>query len=495
MKNPKKPRVIVEKSKAKQKSVQSSSDSTWSFIADVADDKVASVAVPGDVMSTQGPAMPAPHASAPPRTERPVPRHTIESVAVSDGGGLFITGWINDTADPLAELRISGGNWRVTDRRRRPGADLPRRRSVGARDRAPLSVRVLGPRRSTRRSRASGAECLCEIVMKSGASERHPVPLRVVFDQIELRNLALTYLSSSQYLGNPLARFGGEPRAAYRQADRRPQRPHLAGDRVAPACRALRHADRPAEGVDHRLPLRAGRIPDPAGGPVLRPAGYRGLRVHLCEQQSRTRRAAQPRRADRGAGLWRRHHRSSSCPAMPASAPPTTPPSMVAHSDRLLIVNPDVFPHDADWAARHTALIEQAPSSQTLIFGAPLYYDDGSLMHGGMYFDGDKAVLIEGSNFVVNLTLRVEHYGKGAPPLAREFLRPRPVPAVTGAFISCCARLVRSARRLQRGICPRPLRRRRSLPEEHREGRRAVDPRHQAVAPRGQGIRPPPGGA
>jgi hypothetical protein len=31
----------------------------------------------------------------------------------------------------------------------------------------------------------------------------------------------------------------------------------------------------------------------------------------------------------------------------------------------------------------------------------------------------------------------VEHYGKGAPPLAREFLRPRPVPAVTGAFISC----------------------------------------------------------
>jgi GT2 family glycosyltransferase len=32
--------------------------------------------------------------------------------------------------------------------------------------------------------------------------------------------------------------------------------------------------------------------------------------------------------------------------------------------------------------------------------------------------------------------LRVEHYGKGAPPDTAAFLRPRPVPAVTGAFIS-----------------------------------------------------------
>ena len=33
--------------------------------------------------------------------------------------------------------------------------------------------------------------------------------------------------------------------------------------------------------------------------------------------------------------------------------------------------------------------------------------------------------------------MRVEHYGKGSPPELTEFTRPRPVPAVTGAFISC----------------------------------------------------------
>jgi N-terminal domain of galactosyltransferase len=32
--------------------------------------------------------------------------------------------------------------------------------------------------------------------------------------------------------------------------------------------------------------------------------------------------------------------------------------------------------------------------------------------------------------------LRVEHYGKGAPPLAARFIKSRAVPAVTGAFMS-----------------------------------------------------------
>ena len=57
-----------------------------------------------------------------------------------------------------------------------------------------------------------------------------------------------------------------------------------------------------------------------------------------------------------------------------------------ASSDRLLIMNPDVFPNDAAWAQNHSALLEALPAAQTDLFGAPLYYDDGSLMHAGMYF-------------------------------------------------------------------------------------------------------------
>jgi GT2 family glycosyltransferase len=56
-------------------------------------------------------------------------------------------------------------------------------------------------------------------------------------------------------------------------------------------------------------------------------------------------------------------------------------------------------------------------------------------MHGGMYFDIDTAPDFAGARAMTGL-LRVEHYGKGAPPDTARFLRARPVPAVSGAFMS-----------------------------------------------------------
>ena len=107
-----------------------------------------------------------------------------------------------------------------------------------------------------------------------------------------------------------------------------------------------------------------------------------------------------------------------------------------ARSDRLLITNPDVFPRDNDWAARHTAIIDAAPIEQTLLFGAPLFYDDGSLMHQGMYFQVDAGISIRSDGIFSRSMIRTEHYGKGAPAWSSQFMCPRPVPAVTGAFIS-----------------------------------------------------------
>jgi len=108
----------------------------------------------------------------------------------------------------------------------------------------------------------------------------------------------------------------------------------------------------------------------------------------------------------------------------------------VARSDRVMIVNPDVFPKDLDWAAKHTALLDNGPPAATRLFGAPLYYDDGSLMHGGMFLEKDNSISMINNKYCRRSLVRVEHYGKGAPPEAGHFLRPRPVPAVTGAFIS-----------------------------------------------------------
>jgi GT2 family glycosyltransferase len=107
-----------------------------------------------------------------------------------------------------------------------------------------------------------------------------------------------------------------------------------------------------------------------------------------------------------------------------------------ARSDRILIVNPDVFPRDRNWALQHSAIVANLPADQTAIFGAPLYYDDGSLMHAGMFFDIDTGVSIHDGQIERHDMIRVEHYAKGAPPDTKEFLASRKVSAVTGAFIS-----------------------------------------------------------
>jgi GT2 family glycosyltransferase len=107
-----------------------------------------------------------------------------------------------------------------------------------------------------------------------------------------------------------------------------------------------------------------------------------------------------------------------------------------ARSDRILFVNPDVFPRDQDWPMRHSAILGDLPAAQTKIFGVPLYYDDGSLMHSGMYFDFDTGLSIHNTQIERVDMIRIEHYAKGAPPEIHGFLTSRPVPAVTGAFLS-----------------------------------------------------------
>jgi GT2 family glycosyltransferase len=107
-----------------------------------------------------------------------------------------------------------------------------------------------------------------------------------------------------------------------------------------------------------------------------------------------------------------------------------------ARSARLLLVNPDIFPMDLEWPSQHSRIVNDLPSEQVALFGAPLYYDDGSLMHGGMYFEENVEFSFRNQQATRCELLRVEHYGKGAPPHTNPFLNSRPVPAVSGAFMS-----------------------------------------------------------
>ena len=107
-----------------------------------------------------------------------------------------------------------------------------------------------------------------------------------------------------------------------------------------------------------------------------------------------------------------------------------------ARSRRLMIINPDVFPMNRDWAARHNQAVEQLPAEQTKLFGPRLFYADGSLMHAGMYLDVDWGVSVADMEIRRRPMLRVEHYGKGAPREVDAFRGSRPVSAVSGAFMS-----------------------------------------------------------
>jgi GT2 family glycosyltransferase len=107
-----------------------------------------------------------------------------------------------------------------------------------------------------------------------------------------------------------------------------------------------------------------------------------------------------------------------------------------ARSNRLLVTNPDVFPREADWARKHAAIVENAPPDTTRLFGAPLYYGDGSLMHHGMYFELDTGISVRRDGIFTRNLVRTEHYGKGAPAWSSQFACPRKVAAVSGAFMS-----------------------------------------------------------
>jgi GT2 family glycosyltransferase len=107
-----------------------------------------------------------------------------------------------------------------------------------------------------------------------------------------------------------------------------------------------------------------------------------------------------------------------------------------ARSARLLLMNPDIFPMDPEWPSQHSRIVNDLPPEQVALFGAPLYYDDGSLMHGGMYFEVDEEFSFRDQQATRCEMLRVEHYGKGAPPHTNPYLVSRSVPAVSGAWMS-----------------------------------------------------------
>jgi GT2 family glycosyltransferase len=376
-------------------------------------------------------AEPAPAASDAPGA---LPGGAVEALRMSPGGGVFVTGWIDDAADPLAELLLEGDGWDVD--LARVSLARTRRRDVeatrGAAEPYPFgfwSFVDLGrpvPRQAT---------CRLTVRLASGFGRVLLAEVAWVPDA-DLRDAALAWLvdsdwSDSTHIGAVVALNGG------------------AGAHI----------------VSHNRRITAGIVADPyverfgpAGGRPKasivvclygRPeylslqnalfAGGAGMQdVEFIYVSNSPELADRLLRDARIGSLV--HGIRQTLVLLPGNAgfgAANNAATRLAASDRIIACNPDVVPYQPDWAQRHAAVVDALPPAQTALFGVPLYYETGALMHGGMFFEIDTGVVARPGRMATQDLVRVQHYGKGAPPDSAAFLRPRPVPAVTGAFISC----------------------------------------------------------
>ena len=360
-------------------------------------------------------------------------RGSIDALLIAQNGGLMIVGWIDDVSHPLNFIRIIGPTWRLV-------MDASRFLRVRREDvekaiatRRPHAFGFIGFVQFSEGGEASG-HIRIELWQAGGASASlQCVPSFV--EELELRDIMLTHLAAASFFGNPVSesmnyldRGLGDELVRFNRA--------VTGRMVAhPYVERFGPQDRPCRGsiivcLYGKAEFFFLQNAIFAGLPGME--DYEFIYVSNSPELAETL-VREATSATLTYGL------SNTIVVLPGNAgfgAANNAAARVARSGRLLIVNPDVFPRDLDWARKHTELIAAAPASQTRIFGVPLYYDDGSLMHGGMYFDIDVGLSTVNGSTTQKRICRVTHYGKGAPPNNTQYTRPRPVPAVTGAFIS-----------------------------------------------------------
>ncbi|HEV2363649.1 MAG TPA: hypothetical protein VGS12_05550 [Caulobacteraceae bacterium] len=368
-----------------------------------------------------------------PPTAGPRPTWSVDVVFVSRNGGVMIAGWLDDTFRPLEGITIIATGWRLTldadtlARRRRPDVE----QALGRSD--PHAFGFTGFVFAGRPLWTSAA-CEVEIRLRDGGAETLERPLQVVEDA-EIRKILLSQLVEG-------GQHGSDAIASIASLDRG------LGDEILALNRDITSTIVSSPYVE-----RFGSAPRRCAGSIIVClygrdeylflqnalfSGKAGIDAFEFIYVSNSPELAEPL-LDAARGGHEIYGVSQTVIVLPGNAGFGAANNAAvgsACSDRVLFVNPDVFPRDRDWAQKHIDIVIDRPRAETALFGAPLYYDDGSLMHGGMFFEADMGVTFDAGRAVQWRLLRVEHYGKGASPSVEAFVRPRPVPAVTGAFIS-----------------------------------------------------------
>jgi len=357
---------------------------------------------------------------------------SVDACIVSWLGGLFIAGWMDDASLNVETLRIVGNDFHVDlpakmlIRVRRPDVEA----ALGKSDRYSYGFCGLF---NCAWSHPGTSKLAVEFLAKTVTLKSADVAAHIV-DKVELRDIAMSHLAKSQYFGNPDverierlgAGFGGQAirlnHSITRDMVANPyiERFSQVGSRYKGSIVVCLYGKAEFYFLQQAL---FGGLP-----------GFEGYEfVYVCNSP------------EISESLLKEAHAAHRTYGLPSTViilggnagfgAANNVAVRNSRSKRALIVNPDVFPRNRSWALKHTQLVENLPDVQTRLFGSTLYYDDGSLMHGGMYFDLDTGLnLSHGSPSPIQL-MRVEHYGKGAADVS-VYSRSRPVPAVTGAFIS-----------------------------------------------------------
>jgi GT2 family glycosyltransferase len=360
-------------------------------------------------------------------------RYGCDAVLTSSGGGLMAVGWIDDASDPVDSVRVNGSDWHVLIDRSR----LVRMRRTDVEE--ALGSEGLYPYGFfcfLFFEHPLKASSLTEITinLSSGNPFKAEAPCRHVND-LELRNVALGYLASASFFGSPqveavasLNGSLGEEIVRFNRAitTRLVANPHIE-----------RFGDRGCKPRVSLLVCLYGKAEFHFVQNCLY-AGLPGIDAYEFVFVSNSPELAETllREARSSQLLYGLNQTIVILSGNAGFGGANNAGAHAALGKRLVALNPDVFPRDPDWASKHLELIETLPPDQTRLFGAPLYYDDGSLMHGGMYFELDGGISLANGQPRSCPLVRVEHYGKGAPAWAEQLIRSRPVPAVTGAFIS-----------------------------------------------------------
>ncbi len=361
-----------------------------------------------------------------------LPPCAVESVRLSQHGGIFILGWVNDIHDPLDSVDLYFGGWSISF----DHSTLARSRRVDAESAIGNAARHLfgfwGFQFAGRK--LPGGQCSAVVRLQSGAETGFVIQAELLADH-ELRKIALGFLAGTTFFGN----HDFEAAASIEQG---------IGAQLVELNRTI---NRHVIATPHVQRFGAGH-PRYRGSLVVclygraeymflqnaAFAGQAGIEGYEIIYVSNSPQIGEQllREARLCSHIYGIDQTVIILSANAGYAAANNLAARHARSDRLMILNPDVFPRESDWIARHAALIAGLPPPQTTLFGAPLYYDDGSLMHAGMYFERDTVPSFADPKRVSRSLLRVAHFGRGAPPDSAGFRKSRPVPAVSGAFMS-----------------------------------------------------------